>query len=150
MKRIALTALGFALLSACEPADFQYSDGLSGRYADWRGSWVVINYWAEWCAPCRYEIPELNELANDRADEILVLGVNYDGVTGAELDELLKRMGIEFRVLLTDPQPHFAYDRPSVLPTTVLIDPEGEMRHVLVGPQTRDGLEGRMAVDAQM
>ena len=55
-------------------------------------------------------------------------------------------MGIEFQVLTTDPQTHFVYDRPSVLPTTVLIDPAGEVRGVLVGPQTRGTLEEKMAV----
>jgi hypothetical protein len=76
--------------------------------------------------------------------------VNYDGVSGTELTDLIARMGIEFRVLLDDPQPHFAYDRPSVLPTTVVIGPDGGVAHTLVGPQTRDTLEAKTRADASM
>lgn len=140
MKRLALVCV-LALAAACERSDFAYADGAGGRFSDWTGGWVVINYWAEWCAPCRYEIPELNELAAERAKDVRVLGVNYDGIRGTELAEVGERMGIEFTILADDPQPHFGYDRPSVLPTTVLIGPDGQVREVLVGPQTRDSLE---------
>ncbi|TDJ37521.1 MAG: TlpA family protein disulfide reductase [Gammaproteobacteria bacterium] len=146
----ACTTLVLLLLAGCERFDFGYADGTSGRFADWSGRWVVINYWAEWCAPCRYEIPELNELAVDSSADVLVVGVNYDGITGEDLTRLIARMGIEFTVMLVDPQSHFAYDRPSVLPTTVLIDPDGRVQEMLVGPQTRDSLEGRMSVPAAM
>jgi thiol-disulfide isomerase/thioredoxin len=138
------------LLAGCERFDFDYADGTSGRFADWSGRWVVINYWAEWCAPCRYEIPELNELAVDSSADVLVVGVNYDGIVGEDLTRLIERMGIEFAVLRVDPQSHFAYDRPSVLPTTVLIGPDGRVKETLVGPQTRDSLEARISVPAAM
>lgn len=149
MKRVC-TVFALLLLTSCSRVDFGYADGTSGRFADWSGRWVVINYWAEWCAPCRYEIPELNELAADTPTDVLVVGVNYDGITGEDLTELIGRMGIEFTVILVDPQTHFAYDRPSVLPTTVLIDPDGHVKETLVGPQTRDSLAQRMGVAAAM
>ena len=149
MKRVC-TVFALLLLTSCSRVDFSYADGTSGRFADWSGRWVVINYWAEWCAPCRYEIPELNELAADTPTDVLVVGVNYDGITGEDLTELIGRMGIEFTVILVDPQTHFAYDRPSVLPTTVLIDPDGHVKETLVGPQTRDSLAQRMGVAAAM
>src|SRR5690606_11211450 len=44
-----------------------------------QGQWLVINYWAEWCAPCRKEIPELNALP-EHIDGVRVLGVNFDGL----------------------------------------------------------------------
>ena len=153
MTRYSWILLLLGSLLGCEQRDFSHAEGTPGRYQEWLGSWVVVNYWAEWCAPCRYEIPELNELASGSGGEpgaeepaqgLKVIGVNYDGITGEELIQLIERMGIEFPVVLTDPQPRFGYDRPSVLPTTVLIGPDGEVREVLVGPQTRDALERRM------
>ncbi len=149
MSRICVTC-ALLLLASCDRFDFGYADGTSGRYADWSGRWVAINYWAEWCAPCRYEIPELNELAADSSADVLVVGVNYDGIIGEDLSGLIERMGIEFAVMLVDPQSQFAYDRPSVLPTTVLIAPDGRVHETLVGPQTRDSLAERMSVPAAM
>ena len=49
------------------------------------GQWLLINYWAEWCGPCRKEIPELNRLAQHPQAAVQVLGVNYDGVQGEAL-----------------------------------------------------------------
>jgi len=147
-RAFALFAL--LLLASCSRVDFGYADGTSGRFTDWSGRWVVINYWAEWCAPCRYEIPELNELAADAPADVLVVGVNYDGLVGEDLAQLIERMDIEFTVMLVDPRTHFAYDRPSVLPTTVLIDPDGRVKETLVGPQTRDALAQRMSISAPM
>lgn len=149
MSRVCVT-FALLLLASCDRIDFDYADGTSGRFTDWSGRWVVINYWAEWCAPCRYEIPELNELAADSSADVLVVGVNYDGITGEDLTRLIERMDIQFAVMLLDPQSHFAYDRPSVLPTTVLIDRDGRVAETLVGPQTRGSLEGRMSVPATM
>ena len=56
-----------ACLHGCggEPAA-ELADGGSLRFAERTGQWLVINYWAEWCAPCREEIPELNELHDQR------------------------------------------------------------------------------------
>ena len=111
--------------------------------AEWRGRWLLINYWAEWCAPCRDEIPELNALHHARP-ELTVLGVNYDGVQGDELKALIDRMGIEFPVLAEDPQPHWGYEMPSGLPMTVLIAPDGALHGRLLGPQTQETLLAAM------
>ena len=76
---------------------------------------MVLNYWAEWCAPCREEIPELNELrqqGSERGVEIRVLGVNYDGLQGADLDAVMQRMEIEFPVLVDDPVKVFVLGAP--------------------------------------
>jgi thiol-disulfide isomerase/thioredoxin len=89
------------------------------------GHWVIVNYWAEWCKPCIKEIPELNHLARDHP-EIRVLGVNFDGATGEDLDRQVAALGIDFPVLL--------------LPTTLVLNPAGEVAATLVGPQTLDSL----------
>ena len=60
------------------------------------GKTLVINYWAIWCAPCRKEIPELNELARDHAESVIVLGVNFDGSQGEILASEIEKLGIEF------------------------------------------------------
>jgi thiol-disulfide isomerase/thioredoxin len=149
VKRGAVALL--LCVSACVPADFDYANGTSGRYADWQGRWVVVNYWAEWCAPCRAEIPELNGL-DDMLDGhgVLVVGVNYDGLRGPALGAVMQRMGIEFPVIDEDPRVHFGYEQPSVLPTTVVINPKGAVVATLVGPQTRKTLENLLGIIAPM
>jgi thiol-disulfide isomerase/thioredoxin len=113
------------------------------RFSDLHGEWVVLNYWAEWCAPCREEIPELNQLREQgiqQGIEIRVFGVNYDGLEGSDLDGVIQRMVIEFPVLVDDPRENFGIPRAEVLPMTVVIDPSGGVKAVLSGPQTAESL----------
>lgn len=104
-----------------------------------RGQWVVINYWAQWCKPCIKEIPELNNL-NQQYRQVTVLGVNYDGATGQELDLQLEKLGIAFTTLPGDPARQLGVPRPVVLPTTLILDPQGQLHATLVGPQTLESL----------
>lgn len=149
MGRIGVLSILLACLSlvgcSSEPS-FRVADGSSIRFSDLHGEWVVLNYWAEWCAPCREEIPELNELrqqGSQRGVEIRVLGVNYDGLEGADLNSVMQRMEIEFPVLVDDPRENFRIGRAEVLPMTVVIDPKGTVQAVLVGPQTAESLLAR-------
>jgi len=104
-----------------------------------RGQWVVINYWAQWCKPCIREIPELNNL-NRQYRQVTVLGVNYDGATGQELELQLEKLGIAFATLPGDPARQLGAPRPVVLPTTLILDPQGQLHATLVGPQTLESL----------
>ena len=108
--------------------------GCSGSEQHFQGdSWTVVNYWAVWCKPCREEIPELNELNKDA--DIQVLGVNFDRKTGDALAIDSRTLGLEF-TNIDDPSQSLGVERPSVLPTTFVINPEGKIEAVLVGPQT--------------
>ena len=131
-------------LAACSSeSSLRVADGSSMRFSDLHGEWVVLNYWAEWCAPCREEIPELNQLREQgiqQGIEIRVFGVNYDGLEGSDLDGVIQRMVIEFPVLVDDPRENFGIPRAEVLPMTVVIDPSGVVKAVLSGPQTAESL----------
>jgi thiol-disulfide isomerase/thioredoxin len=129
--KTALLIMTLAVLAAC--------DSSSGGLQAHRGQWVLVNYWAKWCKPCIKEIPELNELDHSR-DDVTVLGVNYDGLTGADLEAQLTELGVEFTTLEQDPAPLLGVARPVVLPTTFLLDPEGKLVATLVGPQTLQSL----------
>lgn len=129
------------LLGGCAPSGIETDVGASVRVDDFRGRWVLINYWAVWCAPCRREIPELNALQLAHEGELQVLGVNFDNptleVNRAQADEL----GIEFPVLQSDPGPSLGATPPSALPVTLILAPDGTLAHQLLGPQTRKSLE---------
>ena len=138
----AAPLLGLALLLAgCSADTTALADGSTANWSHWRDRPIVLNYWAEWCAPCRHEIPELNALHRQRTQTgAVVLGVNYDGIAGGRLAELVERMDIEFPVLVHDPMDRWGYARPDVLPTTVIVAPDGKVRKILVGPQTRESI----------
>ena len=141
MKLVTLVVLLGLLVGCGAESSIGLADGSSTKLSHWEGRWLIVNYWAEWCAPCRAEIPELNALHKERASTgIVVLGVNYDGLVGDKLEEVTERMGIEFPVLVDDPRERWGYDLPAVLPSTVLIDPEGNLHRQLQGPQTAEAL----------
>jgi thiol-disulfide isomerase/thioredoxin len=109
------------------------------------GQWLVINYWAEWCGPCRTEIPELNALDRRLAERSAsVLGVNFDGLQGAQLSAAVQAMGIRFTVLAQDPAQRFGLPRSEVLPATYIVDDRGQLRERLLGEQTAAGLMARL------
>lgn len=141
MKTWLLAAVAVVSLALVGCGEEHWLDHRSNpvTQADLDDRWVVVNYWAEWCAPCLHELPEFNRLAEGNP-EVLVLGVNYDGISGEELLELSDRMGIEFSVMGQDFEQSLKLQRPEVLPTTYIFDPQGELQHSLPGPQTEESL----------
>ena len=102
---------------------------------------VFINYWAVWCAPCRKEIPEFNEFAHEHADQVTVLGVNFDGSQGDVLRAEMAKLGIEFPSLVADPRSIWGLEPVAVLPETLVISTDGKLLHRMIGPQTIEALE---------
>ena len=107
--------------------------------------WLVLNYWAEWCGPCRTEIPELNTLAEQlKGKKIDVFGVNFDNVQGEELKSASEKLGIKFTVLAQDPAELFEVPRSEALPVTYIIDDKGKVREQLMGEQTAAGVMAKL------
>lgn len=143
----AALLLGVGALSAAyeseQPVDFtlQQLHGNDISLSDYRGRWVVLNYWATWCAPCRKEIPELSELHAARAD-IEVLGLAFEDTEIENFDEFLKEFHPSYPLLLVDvyapPEP---FGAPRVLPTTIILNPDGAPVKTFLGPVTRENIE---------
>ncbi|UEG62803.1 TlpA family protein disulfide reductase [Stutzerimonas chloritidismutans] len=134
-----LLLLSCLLLSACEKDWGLDQHGEEVTAAQLQGQWLLINYWAEWCGPCRTEIPELNALSETERG-LAVLGVNFDELRGEELAQAAKALGIDFRVLSDDPAERLQLPRSEVLPVTYLVDDQGKVRERLVGEQTAEGI----------
>lgn len=143
--KLFLLLVCLALVSACDQVQTPTYSLLAGgslKLADLHGKVVFINYWAEWCRPCRIEIPELNRFAKEHAADVRVLSVNFDGAVGEELRGQVRALGIEFDTLLEDPRDYLAVTASGGLPETIVLNKMGEFVGVLVGPQTSDSLQG--------
>ena len=138
-----------AVYETTEPVEFTLPqlDGEAVSLSEFRGQWVVLNYWATWCAPCRKEIPELSELHQQRED-ITVLGIAYEDVDAEMFEEFLQEFFVSYPILVADVyQPPQPFGAPRVLPTTIILDPSGRSVKAFLGPVTRQDIE--TFVDAQ-
>ena len=78
--------------------DFVTLDGESKQWRDLHGQWVVVNYFAQWCAPCLREIPELNEFYREN-QQIAMFAVSFDTLNQQQLLALREQHNIEFPIL---------------------------------------------------
>ena len=152
-RRLMISILAAAALLACFPVMAEYETDYPVEFtlpllgggeislSDQRGKWVIVNYWATWCAPCRKEMPELSELHDERAD-VVVLGLAYEDTDDEAFEEFLADLHITFPILRVDvynpPEP---FGAPKVLPTTIILDQQGHAVKAFLGPVTRDSLE---------
>lgn len=104
-----------------------------------KGSPVILDFWATWCFPCRMSIPELIKIQEEYQDKgLVVLGLSLDDpsqASNAYLREFQKEYRINYRILranrrvLTD---YFGYDRPAI-PTLFFVDADGRIVNKIVG-----------------
>lgn len=115
---------------------FTLADGAgTGALADYRGKYVLLNFWATWCAPCRKEMPMLSALQEEfggESFEVLTLatGRNIPARISAFFDEI----GVDNLPRHQDPKQALARDMGVLgLPVTVILDPEGQEIGRLMG-----------------
>lgn len=137
---IALTA-ALVLLSACsESYNVTDDQGHGITAASVQGEWIIINDWATWCHPCHAEVSELNQFAQHLPPHTQLFGMNHDHLSGAPLQKAIKQMGIQFPVLVGDVHTLWSWPTISVVPTTLIVNPQGHIVKTLFGPQTAASL----------
>ncbi|WP_127347896.1 TlpA family protein disulfide reductase [Pseudidiomarina mangrovi] len=131
-----VTAILSSLLISCTPApDFHTDSDGAMHWQQLKGRYVVVNYFAEWCAPCLKELPELNTFHRQHSDQVTLLGVSFDPLDNQQLAQLKQRYAIEFPLIQLQPAPKLPFAMPRMLPATYIIDPEGKVSGPLLGEQ---------------
>lgn len=115
-------------------------DGTSVALGDYRDKFVLLNFWATWCAPCRKEMPALDNLHK----ELNHAGLEVVGVhVGPSLDSIkkfLNQVPVEFTILV-DLNMELSNWGVLGLPTTFLVSPEGRIIYRAVGEREWDSAE---------
>ena len=139
MKHKIIQLFCLLLLFACQKNDIEVYNGSNTNLNKLDGNWIVINYWADWCAPCIKEIPELNEFADHNKD-IFVFTFNFDQLDQEDLEPIAKKFNIQVPSLITHPRDIWGIQTPPAVPATFFINPNGELVLSLFRPQTKDAL----------
>lgn len=145
-RLLILIFFGF-LLTGCSNPTLYDVNGKPIHLNDYRGKWVIINYWASWCLPCSLEIPELNAFYTAHKDkDAVVFGFNNDEIPINQVSARAQTMGILFPNLATDPGHLLGVISIPGLPISFLIGPDGKLKTTLLGEQTQKSLEAAMGL----
>ena len=120
------------------------------RLADYRGKWVVLNFWATWCAPCRREMPSLERLQTAMPDLAVVpVATGRNAVEG--IRRFFEEAGVTALPILRDPTSELARGMGVMgLPVTVILNREGQEVARLIGDAEWDSASAQAVLAALM
>jgi thiol-disulfide isomerase/thioredoxin len=119
-------------------------DGKKVSLSDFKGHPLVVNFWGTYCAPCKLEMPWLEEFSKKYASNgFEVVGVTYDSEVGKDtISKDTHKLGVTYPILLSDPKAEKDYLSDSeVLPMSFYVDRAGKIIDVTAGLGSKDDLE---------
>jgi thiol-disulfide isomerase/thioredoxin len=133
--------LGFS--STAFAINFELIDHKNNKYqlADYKGKWVVLNYWATWCPPCRRELPMLVDYDDDR-DDVQIFGINYEpDISPDKLNDFIDTYFIRFPTIPATKAIDKKFGIPPGLPMTIFISPKGKVVKKITGMLTKSYMD---------
>jgi len=147
LARCIMFVLILVWLPVSIAAEFVLEDiqGRIHRLEDYRGKWVLVNFWATWCSPCLTEIPELNSLHDAHKDkDLLVIGIAMQSESRNKVADFARAHGITYPLVLGDFKLARQIGTVDVLPSSYLYNPMGEQVSYHAGVVTRATIESHI------
>ncbi len=133
VNTLFLSMVFFSLSANAVNFNFTDLEGQKHSLSDYKGKWVLVNFWATWCPPCRHEIPDLSDYHLEH-DDAVVIGVNYEpGLTDEKLKKFIDVYLVSYPVSRVNQEIIDALGEPRGLPTSILISPEGDIAKRITG-----------------
>ena len=145
-------AVGVALSTRDAP-DFRLTtlDGVTVSRESPRGQVILVNFWATWCLPCRVDMPGFQGVYDRRRTEgFTIVGISTDAAGPEHVARFLSEHGITYPVAMATAGAERAFGGAGVLPTSILIDRQGRIRHTVTGifvPPVLDQAVGRLLAE---
>jgi len=123
--------------------DFSFYDmqGVTHKFSDYKGKWILVNYWATYCPPCRAEIPDIEEFYRKNKSKFVVLGMDAGGTDDASIKAFKKELDITYPLIPAQESTLLAFGVVMAIPTSYIINPQGEIIDKYVGLITYDDLD---------
>lgn len=116
-------------------------DGKTWELATHKGSVLLVNFWATWCGPCKAELPDIVDLANQyKPKGLITVGVSMDEGGKKVVEPFVKKVGIPYPILLPKADDPLTHTIPSI-PVTILVDKQGRIAYKFVGARSRAEFE---------
>lgn len=123
--------------------------GVKHQLSNYKGKWVLVNYWATWCSPCLEEVPDLVNLYDHRhKKDLMIFGVVFDYPSTKEVTDYVDDMLMSYPIVLGDDDVVDQIGKADVLPTTFIYNPKGELVKIKRGLVTRQYLEKIIGKDS--
>lgn len=141
-----LLSIAIVITSELAVADTNFllkdTAGIKHQLSNYKGKWVLVNYWATWCSPCLEEVPDLVNLYDHRKKkDLMVLGVVFDYKSVKDVNDYVDDMLMSYPIILGDDAVSTQIGSAEVLPTTFIYNPKGELVKIKRGLITKQYIE---------